>query len=280
MKFLVYFIIALSSLCFQDVFGQRTKNFPKVVEYVEDMPDPDKLWIFMMAGQSNMAGRGLVEPQDTVSNKRILTIDKAGRWIYAKEPLHFNEPTLTGLDCGMSFARHLLDSIPNEIFIALIPCAVGNTSVEQWLENDTYRDVTLFSNFQKNVRLAEKSGEIKGILWHQGEANAKADLISQYAENLERLMSKMRTTVDEPSLTILLAQLGSFAEPAEWQQQWDSINAILKDYTASHENTYLIHTQDLKSKDDHIHFDSDSQREMGRRFARKFLEVSERNPKN
>ncbi|MGB7394827.1 MAG: sialate O-acetylesterase [Pricia sp.] len=250
------------------------------MEYVEEMPDPDKLWVFMMAGQSNMAGRGLVEPQDTVPNKRILTIDKTGRWIYAKEPLHFNEPSLTGLDSGMSFAKQLLDSISKEISIAMIPCAVGNTSVEQWLENDTYRDVTLFSNFEKNVALAKKYGKIKGILWHQGEANAKAGLIPQYGINIERLVAKMRTTVDDPSLVILMAQLGSFAEPAEWQQQWDSINAILKDYTTSHENTYLIYTQDLKSKDDHIHFDSESQRKMGKRYARKFLEVSKQNQKS
>jgi len=29
-----------------------------------------------MAGQSNMAGRSNVEPEDTVSNKRILSINK------------------------------------------------------------------------------------------------------------------------------------------------------------------------------------------------------------
>ncbi|MEQ8808135.1 MAG: sialate O-acetylesterase, partial [Imperialibacter sp.] len=29
-------------------------------------------WVFVMAGQSNMAGRGIVEPQDTVTNPRIL----------------------------------------------------------------------------------------------------------------------------------------------------------------------------------------------------------------
>lgn len=280
MKFQVCFITAISILFFQDDRGPRTKNFPKVVEYLEEMPDSSKLWVFLMAGQSNMAGRGFVEPQDTVPNKRILTIDKTGEWIYAKEPLHFNEPTLTGLDSGMSFAKKLLDSISNDISIAMIPCAVGNTSVEQWLENDTYRNVTLFSNFEKNVALAKKYGMIKGILWHQGEANANADLILQYGKNLESLMAKMRTTVDDPSLVILMAQLGSFAEPTEWQQQWDSINAILKDYTTRRENTYLIHTQDLKSKDDHIHFDSESQRKMGKRYAQKFLQVSKQNQKN
>jgi hypothetical protein len=275
MKLQVYFIFLFIIVFFQEgqSQSQRQKNFPKVVEYVEEMPSPDKLWIFMMAGQSNMAGRGLVEPQDTISNKRILTIDKEGKWVFAKEPLNFNEPTMAGLDSGFSFAKTLLDSIPGEISIALIPCAVGNTSIEQWLKNDTYRGVTLLSNFEKNVQLAEKYGKIKGILWHQGEANAKAELIPQYAENLQKLTTKMRSIVNKNSLPILIGQLGSFAQPVEWQHQWDSINAIIEQYAANDENSYVIFTQDLTPKDDHIHFDSKSQREMGKRYAYKYLKL-------
>ena len=91
-----------------------TINFPKKTEYVKDMPKKENLWVFLMAGQSNMAGRAFVEPSDTISNKRILTIDKNDKWIYAKEPLHFYEPTMAGLDCGLSFSHKILDSIPEK----------------------------------------------------------------------------------------------------------------------------------------------------------------------
>lgn len=64
-------------------------NFPKKIDYVDKFPNPDSLYIFIMAGQSNMAGRGFVEPKDTIPHKRILSIDKSMNWIYAKEPLHF-----------------------------------------------------------------------------------------------------------------------------------------------------------------------------------------------
>ena len=64
----------------------RTEYFPKQKEYVDRMPPKENLWIFLMAGQSNIAGRGKVEPPDTIPDHRILTVDSTGKWMYAKEP--------------------------------------------------------------------------------------------------------------------------------------------------------------------------------------------------
>ena len=80
----------------------RTRYFPKMVEKVAKIPPKNNVWVFLLAGQSNMAGRGLVEPQDTMTDKRLLTINKNNEVILAKEPLHFYEPSRTGLDCGVS----------------------------------------------------------------------------------------------------------------------------------------------------------------------------------
>src|SRR6187431_1555384 len=82
-------------------------NFPNSLEFVSTLPRKENFWIFILAGQSNMAGRGLVMPEDTISSSNILSIDSAGQWYYAKEPIHFYEPNLTGLDCSLSFARDL-----------------------------------------------------------------------------------------------------------------------------------------------------------------------------
>src|SRR5262245_10495512 len=101
-------IVLLLLGCLHFIFcsGQpadRTKYFPKKVEMPAEIPVKQNVWVFILAGQSNMAGRGFVEPDDTVVVKRLLSIDKDGQLINAKEPLHFYEPNLTGLDCGYSF---------------------------------------------------------------------------------------------------------------------------------------------------------------------------------
>src|SRR5690606_21424313 len=108
---------------------ERTINFPKLEEKVDEMPPKENVWIFLMAGQSNMAGRGFVEPQDTIPNYRVVTINKDNEWIYAKEPIHFYEPDLAGLDCGLSFGNELTKHTREHIVIAIIPCAVGGSSV-------------------------------------------------------------------------------------------------------------------------------------------------------
>lgn len=56
------------------------------------VPKKENAWVFIMAGQSNMAGRGIVEPEDTMPDKRVLSINKNGELIVAKEPLHWYEP--------------------------------------------------------------------------------------------------------------------------------------------------------------------------------------------
>src|SRR6478736_7815188 len=95
----------------------RTQSFPKEEVAVTKIPKRKNVWVFILAGQSNMAGRGLVEPQDTIPSSRILTINKQGEIIFAKEPLHFYEPTLTGLDCGLSFGKTLLSHVPDNVSI-------------------------------------------------------------------------------------------------------------------------------------------------------------------
>ncbi len=249
-------------------------NFPRNKEYVDKIPHPDSVYIFIMAGQSNMAGRGFVEPQDTIPNKRILTIDQSMNWIYAKEPLHFYEPSMTGLDCGMSFARKLLAHIPEGYSIAMIPTAIGGSSVEQWLYNETHRNVALLDNFRSKVMFAGAYGTIKGILWHQGESNASEERITTYAQRLNALFHEFRRIADNNSLPVIMGELGRFAEPEDKQARWDKVNSIIH-FTAEKDNDIAVVTSEgLNHKGDFVHFDGESQRELGERLAEKYLELT------
>jgi len=166
-----FIIFLLLNGCKREV-GSRTVNFPRSVEMVAEMPEQSNFWIFIMAGQSNMAGRGFVEPQDTVPDPRVFSHDANSQWILAKEPLHYYEPDLTGLDCGLAFGKTLANQLPDSICIGVIPCAVGGTTLGQWTGDSVFRGVQLKSNLREKIRIAEKGGTVKGILWHQGENNA------------------------------------------------------------------------------------------------------------
>ena len=247
---------------------ERTTYFPKQIESVTMVQKKEKVWVFIMAGQSNMAGRGIVEPEDTVTDKRILSINKDGQVIIAKEPLHFYEPERTGLDCGLSFAKTLVKKLPDSISILMIPTAVGGSSIIQWLNDSVYRNVKLFSNFLEKLEIGKQTGIIKGILWHQGESDANEKNIPLYKQRLGLLFSKFRTAVGNNALPVLMGELGSFSGDNE---NFSLINKAIYEYAAEDKNSKVISTKDLKDKGDHLHFNSKGQRTMGRRFAKEFL---------
>ena len=232
------------------------------------LPKPNKVWVFLLAGQSNMAGRGVVEAQDTVTDPRIFSINSKGEVILAKEPLHFYEPSRVGLDCGLSFGKTMLKGIPKKVSILLLPTAVGGSSIGQWLGDSTHRKVKLWSNFLEKVATGKKYGQIKGILWHQGESDANEKSIPLYPENLARLLQNFRTAVGNPQLPVLMGELGAYSQNPE---QWKKINQLIWAHAAKDLFTSVISTQDLQHKGDKIHFDSAGQRAMGRRFAEAYL---------
>src|SRR5437868_5585228 len=203
--FLLFFCSAFKVL--QD---DETNHFPTVVEKPDTLPRKENFYIFILAGQSNMAGRGFVQPQDTLPSKQVLALDKKNEWVYAKEPIHYYEPDKIGLDCGLSFGKNLAALYGQNITIGLVPCAIGGSSIEQWLGDSTYRKVKLYSNFLKRIKAVSEYGIIKGLLWHQGESNSNTNSYKNYKEKLESFFIKIRSDLNNPELPVYAGEIPSF----------------------------------------------------------------------
>src|SRR5690606_39194426 len=266
----LYLIFAVSFIIMAGAKAQeitqkedRKAFFPKTETKPSVLPKKENVWVFILAGQSNMAGRGKVEPSDTIPDPRILSINKSGDLILAKEPLHFYEPGMAGLDCGLSFGKTLLPSIPDSVSLLIIPAAVGGSAIGQWIDDETFREVPLLMNFKEKVALAKQHGTIKGILWHQGENDAiKPETIAVHQRQLKKLFKIFRKEVGKKRLPIFLGDLASFsANDANWQK----INVQIGGFVAADRHAYLIKTADLNHNGDRIHFDSEGLRRMGER---------------
>jgi len=264
-------LFSLSAAMVQD---ERTRFFPRSQVYVDELPPKGKVWLFVLAGQSNMAGRGVVEPCDTVPHPRIFSVIPDKRWVVAKEPLQLYQPALTGLGPGLAFARALIEELDEEIYIGLIPCAVGGSSVGNWLSDSLYNGVKLKSNFTDKLQWAKEHGTVKGIIWHQGEADATTVKLPRYKADLTLLFDYFREVAGDDELPIIAGELGIFMGVEKNRQEYMILNDIL--YEISHEDPdmALARSFGLKAKEDNVHFDSWSQRIMGKRYASAWLALT------
>src|SRR5438477_13185158 len=87
---------------------------------------PRDLQLFMLIGQSNMAGRGRIEAADREPIPRVLMLNKELEWVPAVDPVHFDKPDIAGVGIARTFGRVLAAANPSAT-VGLIPAAVGGT---------------------------------------------------------------------------------------------------------------------------------------------------------
>ena len=92
------------------------------------LPEKADFHLYLLAGQSNMAGRGKISSQDKVAHPRVFVLTKANQWEPAVDPLHFDK-SVAGVGLGKTFGEVIADANPN-VVIGLIPCAVGGSPIE------------------------------------------------------------------------------------------------------------------------------------------------------
>lgn len=224
-------------------------------------PAPKDMKLFLLIGQSNMAGRGKVEPQDQAVNPKIFMLTKDLKWVPAKDPLHFDKP-VAGVGPGSQFAREISKADPTAT-IGLIPCAVGGTSLDQWKD-----DGALYKDAVKRAKEAMKHGKLAGILWHQGEADSAPDKVTSYADRFSAMIGSLRKDLQADRVPVLVGELGRFRPASK------AFNDNLPAVVAKVPLCGLVKSDDLMDKGDKLHFDAASARTFGERYAAGYLKLA------
>ena len=237
------------------------------------LPAKENFHLFLLVGQSNMAGRGTVTPADKEPIARVLMLDKSGAWVPAVDPLHFDKPAVVGVGLGRSFAAAIAEANPG-VTIGLIPCAVGGSPIDTWKPGIFY-DATKshpWDDAMRRAKLALQAGTLKGILWHQGESDSTAVLASGYEAKLHDLISRMRAELRAPKVPFIAGQLGKFSE-SPWDEFKTRVDQTHRDLPTKVPHTAFVASDGLTHRGDKVHFDSDSYREFGRRYAAAYLKL-------
>ena len=238
--------------------------------------NPESFHLFLLAGQSNMAGRGKVEPVDQERHPRVLMLDKELQWVPAVDPIHFDKPRVTGVGLGKTFAIQYAEAHPG-VVVGLIPCAAGGSPIASW-EPGGYHHQTKshpYDDTLVRMQAAMKSGVLKAILWHQGESDSKNPLAEIYEDKLHQLIARFRNELNSAEVPFIVGQLGQFAE-RPWSPERHRVDDAHQSLPSKVAMTGFVSSDDLTHRGDEVHFDSASYRELGRRYFEVFEAVSKR----
>ncbi len=227
--------------------------------------------IFLLAGQSNMAGRGELSDIDRALHPRVFVLDKNDNWVTATEPIHFDKPKVRGTGPGLAFAKEIAKQNP-EIRIGLVPTAVGGSGIQTWVPGGYHEKTGLYpwDDAVRRLRVAMQSGELKAVLWHQGESDSRPESANLYEARLHDLIRRFRNVAGNDKLPFIVGQLGQFKE---WSDGRQLVNAVHENVPAHFENTRFVSSDDLTHIGDKTHFDAASARELGRRYADAYADI-------
>jgi len=223
--------------------------------------------IFLLMGQSNMAGRG--DPQTVVPIRHPdVLMFRDGGWQTAEEPLHTDKPEIAGVGLGMSFATEVLKQTPYAR-IGLVPCAMGGSPLRDWMPG-----AELYTDAVALARRAMSSGSLAGILWHQGEADSQGQAnADSYGQRLETMINTLRSELDAETTPVIAGELGPFLADRDGMDFVETVNLHLRELQNVLPMYRCASADGLTDQGDQVHFDAESLRRFGVRYARKYLEI-------
>lgn len=231
---------------------------------------PRDLDLFLLIGQSNMAGRGAIGLEERATLPGIWVQTKDLQWKPAVDPLHYDKPEIVGVGLGRSFARALTAVRPSAS-IGLIPAAFGGSALDEWKPGSLH-----YTEAIRRTRAALRDGRLRGILWHQGEADAKDEgLAHSYLKRFDAFIRQLRTDLDAPDVPVIVGELGRFYRnrPNDGAKYAEVVIAQLRQVPGSVQHSAFVSSEGLTDKGDSTHFDTPSLHEFGARYAAAFLRL-------
>ncbi len=218
----------------------------------------EKMHIYLMIGQSNMAGRATIAPEMKAPLERGFLLNTKDEWEPATNPLNRystirKQLGMQRLSPAYSFAKAMA-AADKEVKIGLVVNAKGGSRIAQWK-----RGTPFYQDAIRRVQAAQKTGTLKGVVWHQGESDANNPM---YLEELKQFIADLRRDLGDDKLPFVAGQV----------KDVEAINNFVAKLPAEVPNTGYASSEGLKTTD-RWHFDTASQIKLGERYAAAMLEL-------
>ena len=259
-----YFLIVLLSLLCAGIMN------------AQDTPQIDEYDVYLLIGQSNMAGRGYMTDKDMkIIHKNVFILNENGEVVPARNPLNQYSSIRKGMNMqrigpGYGFAMKIAKKTKRKIL--LVVNARGGTTLSQWSKGEGGNGY--YEEAVRRTRQAMQYGTLKAILWHQGCGDSRNTDV--YLDKLAVFVENLRADLDA-DVPFIAGELGQWiGHVAAFNEMIHSISEYIphSDWVSS-EGGVPIATPDPEGEPNYKdpHFNRKSQIVIGERYADKVLEM-------
>ncbi len=223
---------------------------------------------FLMIGQSNMAGRGDLGEVEQINNPKCFML-RCGKWVPMSDPVNPDRSVFGEYPSGVSLAASFADEYAKSFDqdCGLIPCAYGGTGIDEWQAGEL-----LFDHALAMAKMAQRTSQLKGILWHQGENDCVSEeLYNAYPEKFLNTMQALRA--EFPHIPIIIGEISWDIDCERWNVKKELIakfNQRLPLLASELGNCEVASSKGLTLRCDNIHFDAKSQRIFGKKYFKSY----------
>lgn len=190
------------------------------------------------------------------------------------------QSNMAGLNPDVSFTPALKAAFPNDEIIVVKSAQGGQPirrwhkawkAPEGSKVKATGTNGDLYEVLMGQVKKASagKKFDTVSFVWMQGERDAKEGLASVYQDSLRGLIEQLHTDLGRKDLTVVIGRLSDNGKDTSWKALREAQVAFAEKQPRS----AWVDTDDLNGDKDGLHYTKDGYAELGRRFAAKTVEL-------
>ncbi|MBR5735789.1 MAG: sialate O-acetylesterase [Bacteroidales bacterium] len=243
--------------------------------------------VYLFIGQSNMAGRGDMLPEDTTVIPHAFILDGNDEIVPARAPLNLYSTIrkrvgMQKINPAYNFARTIAGTSKNDML--MVVNARGGSALNEWLkgaptgtfslrgtddpELDGQPMPSFYDEAVRRTKIAMEHGRLKAIIWHQGCSDSGPGLVNNYMDRLEGFVADLRKDLGVGDEVPFIA--GEIPYCFSGSRLFNPMIRTIEEHIP---NSAWVSAEGCPGNADSLHFSREGQMLLGQRYAEKYLSI-------